>query len=44
MVTNKTEEFILNYEVNLVDIKYNINANKSIWSWQEQKIHDKASK
>ena len=37
--TNKNEEFLLNYEVDVVDIKYYINVNNNLCSLIEAKGH-----
>lgn len=38
-LTNKTEEFLLNYEVDIFDIKYYINANNNLGSLIETRGH-----
>ena len=38
-LTNKTEEFLLNYEVDIFDIKYYINANNNLDSLTETRGH-----
>lgn len=38
-LTNKTEEFLLNYEVDIFDIKYYINANNNLGSLTETRGH-----
>lgn len=38
-LTNKTEEFLLNYEVDIFDIKYYINTNNNLGSLTETRGH-----
>lgn len=43
-MANKTEEFVLNYEVNVVDIKYIASVKRYMWSLIKSKICEKGSK